>query len=527
MSRRKEVIYKYGRYAGKYLSDEECVSLEKLMNLDINHGVVEDLKNVIWDLSSHDVDMIKEAMSNEPVDFTDKRGKLLDHQTLGVAYMFFAKRLVLGDSVGLGKTVEVAGLLNLLENNYMKSGKEFRFLYLTNKNIVSQAQDELIKFTGNYVQTVYGEKPKVKKFIENNYGELTSSVVGTHSLIKSLDFQEYLRGFILDTGDIPFDALIIDESGDILSNTATQMYKDGMYLANMFERVILLNATPFEKELRSFYAQLNFVDSSLLPTKSEFSNTYEVFDYYGNYPTFSGKYKNQEEFRKLVSYRYFARTRQFLGAEMKDCTAEVVELPVTDEQRYLLKRTSMSQMVFDCPSYFTLEGIPTNVDTTPKLAAVLRILRDDWRDAKSVLIYARYKEAQWAIYQTLDELGYNVAVMNGDTSEKEREDTINRFRLGDISVLVTNVQKGLNFGNCNHCIFYNFDPNTNNMVQFEGRMTRSFNIYNKHVKMLLTKGQELSTFNKILSDRAEASNVFAGSDYSCVLSLLINEKEIN
>ena len=117
--------------------------------------------------------------------------------------------------------------------------------------------------------------------------------------------------------------------------------------------------------------------------------------------------------------------------------------------------------------------------------------------------------------------------MNGDTSEKEREDTINRFRLGDISVLVTNVQKGLNFGNCNHCIFYNFDPNTNNMVQFEGRMTRSFNIYNKHVKMLLTKGQELSTFNKILSDRAEASNVFAGSDYSCVLSLLINEKEIN
>ena len=87
MSRRKEVIYKYGRYAGKYLSDEECVSLEKLMNLDMNHGVVEDLKNVIWDLSSHDVDMIKEAMSNEPVDFTDKRGKLLDHQTLGVAYM--------------------------------------------------------------------------------------------------------------------------------------------------------------------------------------------------------------------------------------------------------------------------------------------------------------------------------------------------------------------------------------------------------------------------------------------------------
>ena len=77
-----------------------------------------------------------------------------------------------------------------------------------------------------------------------------------------------------------------------------------------------------------------------------------------------------------------------------------------------------------------------------------------------------------AIYKYLSALGISVAVMNGDTSLKERNDYINKFVLGDIKVLVTNVQKGLDFNNCNHCIFYDYDPSSSKMVQFEGRMAK-------------------------------------------------------
>lgn len=524
MGRKKEITYYNGRLKGKYLDEETCNKLEALLRLDEEKGFVKELKNVIYVLSDSEIEEIKRVGNSDFMDFTDRQGELTNIQTTGVAYMYFAKRLLLGDSVGLGKTVEVCGLCNLLENNAMKEGKDFKFLYLTNKNIVSQARDEMIKFTGNYVETVYGEKAKVQKFVKNNYVELNYSVVGSHSLIKSVDFQEYLRTFRADTGYNPFDLLIIDESGDILTNPSTQTYKEALFLAKMFDRIILLNATSFEKQLREFYSQLNYLDDSFLPTKTEFSKTYEVFDYYGPYPTFSGKYRNAETFRNLVGYRYLKRTRRESGAIMKDCTAEIVEVPLSVEQKNLLTKTSMPQLVYDCPSYFNM-GVETNTSTTPKIAAVIRLLRDVIPSGESVLIYCRYKEAQLCLQDILAEHGYYSEILNGGTVQATREKYVNRFKIRDIPILITTVQKGLNFGNCNYCIFYDYDPNPSKMVQFEGRMTRSFDIIDKHVYMVLSSGTELRTFNNIIRDRATASDLFAGSDFSCVLELLLKKEK--
>lgn len=522
MGRKKEIIYYNNRLKGKYIDKETCNKLEALLKLDEAKGYVKELKNVIYVLSDSEVEEIKRLGSSEFMDFSDRQGELTNIQTTGVAYMYFAKRLLLGDSVGLGKTVEVCGLCNLLENNAMKEGKDFKFLYLTNKNIVPQARDEMIKFTGNYVEAVYGEKAKVQKFVKDNYMGLNYSVVGSHSLIKSVDFQEYLRTFKSDTGYNPFDLLVIDESGDILTNSSTQMYKEALFLSKMFDRIILLNATSFEKQLREFYNQLSYLDDSFLPTKTEFSKTYEIFDYYGPYPTFSGKYKNAEVFRNLVGYRYLKRTRRDSGAVMKDCTAEIIEVPLSSEQKNLLSKTSMPQLVYDCPSYFNM-GVETDVYTTPKIASTIRLLRDVIPSGESVLIYCRYKEAQVCLQDTLAEHGYYSEILNGDTSQAVREKFVNRFKIGDIPILITNVQKGLNFGNCNYCIFYNYDPNPSKMVQFEGRMTRSFDIIGKHVYMLLSSGTELKTFKNIIGDRAKAGNLFAGSDFSCVLELLLKK----
>lgn len=524
MGRKKEITYCNNRLKGKYLDDSTCNRLEALLKLDEAKGYVKELKNVIYVLNDSEVEEIKRLGSSDFMDFSDRQGELTNIQTTGVAYMYFAKRLLLGDSVGLGKTVEVCGLCNLLENNAMKEGKDFKFLYLTNKNIVSQTRDEMIKFTGNYVETVYGEKAKVQKFVKNNYMGLNYSVVGSHSLIKSVDFQEYLRTFKSDTGYNPFDLLVIDESGDILTNQKTQMYKDALFLAKMFDRIILLNATSFEKQLREFYNQLSYLDESFLPTKTEFSNTYEVLDYYGPYPTFSGKYKNADKFRKLVGYRYLKRTRRESGAIMKDCTAEIVEVPLSAEQKSLLTKTSMPQLVYDCPSYFNM-GVETDVHTTPKMASTIRLLRDVIPSGESVLIYCRYKEAQVCLQDILAEHGYYSEILNGDTSQAVREKFVNRFKIGYIPILITNVQKGLNFGNCSYCIFYNYDPNPSKMVQFEGRMTRSFDIIGKHVYMLLSSGIELKTFKNIIGDRAKASDLFAGSDFSCVLELLLKKEK--
>ena len=524
MGKKKEVLFYNGRYVGKRLDEDICNKLESLRRIEEAGGYVKELRNIIYELSPSDIDVIKATKSNTKVEL--KKGTLERIQTVGVAYMYYARRLVLGDSVGIGKTVEVCGLCNFLESLAEKNGLDFHFLFLTEKNLVKQVTDEMIKFTGNYVQSVYGVKKSVTDFIEGNKDEIQYSVVGSHSLLNSTDFQEFLFSYDHDNGQCPFDLLVVDEAGDVLTNSATQTYKNAIEISKLFDRIILLNATPFEKDLRMFYNQINFVDETLLPTKTEFSKSYEVMSYTGPYPKFSGKYKNQDQFKYLVGYRYLARTRKNTGATMTNCSADAIVVELSPEQKELLQKTSMPTMVYDCPSYFNM-GVETNIHTTPKLKALIDLLTGKLKSEKSILVYSRYKESQRSIQTVLAQHGIDASIMNGDSTQEERNNIIDHFKLGDIRVLITNVQKGLNFGNCNVCVFYTYDPNPNKMVQFEGRMTRSYNIDNKHVYLIISRGKELKTFKETISDRAKASDVFAGSDFSCVLSILLDKSRIN
>lgn len=527
MGKRKEVIYHEGKLQGKLLTDAECTVLDKLIHISLENGSVTDLKNCIYYLSEPDVDRIKAQKSSEGIDKT--LGTLEDTQTVGVAYMYYAKRLVLGDSVGMGKTVELCGLFNLLRQKRRKEGYDFNFLYLTEKNLVAQTRDETIRFTGEYVDAVYGDAKSVNNFLKENKDEVNYSIVASHSIVKNVNFQEYIRTLYkgVEEGQKPFDILVVDEAG-ILSNQNTQMYKMTKVIADMFDYVIILNATSFEKNLAMFYSQIAFIDDTLLPTKTDFNKRYVVFNYTGPYPVPTGKYKNAEEFRALVGYRYFARTRKSTGAYMKDCSADVLVSDLSQTQKWLLGRTNMPHMVYDCPSYFYKDGsFEDTVDNTPKLKDLLTVVNMILEMDEQVLIYATYKEAQSSIQRILFENSVFSVIMNGETDIKEKNSIIDKFKSGSIKVLITNVQKGLNFGHCNYCVFYNYDPNPNKMVQFEGRMTREHNIVGKHVYLLISRGKELSKFKSVVADRAQASDLFAGSDFSCVMSLLLDNDKIN
>ena len=305
---------------------------------------------------------------------------------------------------------------------------------------------------------------------------------------------------------------------------STKTYANGKHLADDFDWVVVMNATPFETNLRTFYAQLNFCDETLLPAKTVFQNLYEEksYNHFGGYPKFNGKYKNANIFKNQVKYRYLARTRKGLGAVMRDCTAEVIESPLSPIQKELLKKTSMPQMVYDCPSYFD-ETIVMDRNNTPKLGSLLDLINNDFKNEKTILVYSRYKESQRGIMEALLNEGISCEIMNGDTDIDEKNKIISQFKMGDFRVLITNVQKGLNFGDCNVCIFYSYDPNTNKMVQFEGRTTRSVDIVGKHSRVLVSSGKERNRFDKGLADRAKGSDAFAGSDYSCVLMLLLDK----
>ncbi len=528
MGRAKQLRYYNDRLQGS-LTDTQCQILDTIIETDKNGGYFTDFKHLIKNLSDAEIDYmidyVKSEMCEPPDEITTQYGdgELRDMQTTGVAFMYVAKRCLNGDSVGLGKTVQACALAELVKKDYARQGKVFRYLFLTEKNLINQTRREMIKYSGSYVHLLEGDKKNVEKYINSDFPH-QYSVVGTHSLLTSESFLAWLKSE-LDMDTPPFDMIFVDESS-IISNLTAKITKNAIDLFKYFERVVLLNATPFGTKVDTFYAQLHLLDEAMLPPKTTFQKDYCEMDYRWSYPRPTGKYKAGmgEKFRELVSYRYVARTRKDNGAVMENCTGELVISPLSQLQKEWLPKTSINQMIFDCPQAINPD-IEYTLVNVPKLSSLYTILRKKCYDADTILIYVHYREAQEALSEWLTFNGYSNRVLCGETKPKEREIIINGFKEKQFQILITNVQKGLNFGSTDHCIFYSFNPNPAKMVQFEGRITRSFDIVGKHIYLLVSEGVELDRLNTVIKTRATASAEFTQSDLSCVMNLLLDSTE--
>lgn len=519
----REVEFYNGKYRGS-LRDDQCRKLDLVLQTnEIKGGALTDLTNCIYNLLDSQVDEIIESYESGKIitDYDKPKGTLRDYQTLGVAFGFFGGNFILGDSVGLGKTVETAGFINLSR----EQGAAARYLCLTEKNIVSQFRKEMVKFTGEFVTLMKsGEDSVLEHFVEDNpYNQdLKYDVVGTHYLLRSGRFIQWLEQYRVSMGKPPFDILIVDESSVLGGKTTTDTVKGFRAIKGYFKKIIFLNATPFETNLGVFYNQLNLLDSHMLPSRKAFETKYCETRWNGMYNELTGKYKNQEEFRKLISYFYFARTREENGAVMDKCEGRIVMSDLSDIQKAWLKKTTMYKLVFDCPNELD-DRIEFNEENVPKLKSLRALLENECKDAESILIFSYYKTAQNSLHEWLEKQGYTNEVLNGDTISKDRERIINDFKSFKYRVLITNVQKGLNFGACNHCIFYSFDTNPSKMVQFEGRTTRSFDIVGKNIYILCSKGKEEKQLNSVVKERAKATKDLSTTDISVVMSILLGE----
>lgn len=523
-SRAKVVKYFNGRYQGS-LSDQHCELLDEIIDLDRSHGSYSEFAHMIYSMSDSDVTTFIEDMEEfgaemHPVEL--KYGTLSDFQTTGVAFLVTSRRCILGDSVGMGKTVEVAGAINYIRNLYTAAGREMRFLALTEKNLAHQFRKEMVKFTGSFVQLVEsGEQKQVSMFVASNpyQDDLQYSVVGTHALLTTPGFIQWLEQCRTMGKGFPFDTLVIDESS-VLGGKNTQIVNGYKSIAKYFKNIFFLNATPFETQLQIFYNQLALLDDSFLPTKTNFTKEYCLMDYRGMYPRPTGKYKNQKQFKELVAYRYLARTRKDQGVTLEGCEGKVILSPLSDIQKDWLNKSQLKRMIYDCPTYID-PTIEFNSENVPKLASLADLFHNEMADADTVIIFVHFKEAQRYISEWLTKMGKSNRVLNGETSNQDRQSIIEGFKQGLFNVLITNVQKGLNFGDCDYCVFYSFDPNPSRMIQFEGRITRSLEIVGKHVYILCSKGAEYKTLNDVVRQRAKATTEFTNADISLVMDILL------
>lgn len=59
------------------------------------------------------------------------------------------------------------------------------------------------------------------------------------------------------------------------------------------------------------------------------------------------------------------------------------------------------------------------------------------------------------------------------------------------------------------------------MIQFEGRITRDFDVIGKHIYVLCSRGKEYETLNKVVRQRAKATADFTNTDLSVIMNILL------
>lgn len=481
------------------------------------------LLHSIYDLSPEDVNRIIESRSSDGIAM--RMGSLRGYQTYGVCYMLTAGNLLLTDSVGLGKTSQASAVINLKRSRLreLHPDRKFRYLFFTEVGLVEQAQSELIRFTGRYIPTTTGASDSVDELIEWVDGNVDSfdGLVASYSAVSSsYKFMVWMSNFVKKYGR--FDVVFVDE-GSVLANRMSGVAGAFKSLRDKFVRNrIVLNATPFERDLLTFYTQLDFIEPTAVPMRGVFDDLFISKNHttgviYG--------YKNPEMFKSMFRYLTFGQTRMDLGVEVKGSSCEVVMYRLSEKQRELLNLTIHKSYVFDDPSWLD-PSIEVTESINPKLLA-LRYLMESKIGSDKVMVYTKNIESQETLSRYLESHGYRSLILNGnDNTPKKKAKKVEMFRNEDYQVLITNLKKGLNLDFTKHLVFYSYSEMSSLTVQIEGRIIRSQSIHDKHVYMLVGNSHEyksLAKSKKSTEDRLSHTS----NDISLVCDFLLKEGNLN
>lgn len=504
-------------YNGMYLGRMTVPNAEIILKIRQSKQV-DSLKRMVFDFpvdlileSVNECKRIRDIIREKNIDYTQYIGKLRDYQTIGTAFMYYSNRSILGDGVGLGKTVEVSALINYLKSK----GEMTRFLMAVENSALSQTTYELIRFTGLNIVALPSEAVKLKRIINKLDWTKIDGIVVKHSMLRSDYFSRWLALNLDEKGMCKvFNTFFLDESSVIKNNT-TKTYKYTKNICDICSRVHFMNATTFELRLMDVYNQADMMNPALLPKKWRIEKDFCKFGRSSYWTKVDGKakmnfrrdlvgYKNQQIFKESLKLFYFGRCKADIGMDMPHIH-KVYEVEPSGDQLLAIGQGYRYNEVLNCPSLIPDLNMNTDVKDCPKLARLVDIVDNEF-SGQSVMVYCFHIEAQRAIADELKKIGRNPMILNGETPDDERYKIQTDFNSGKCDVIITNIKKSLNLYGGDVCIFYSVLTNPSALFQAAGRIDRNVDDKIKtYILLLYANTDEYKMFTNVVKQRAQDS----------------------
>ena len=504
-------------YQGMYIGQMEPQQADLILNIR-QAEEIPNLKNMLFNFppelvprSLEECKSIRQIIKDENIDYTPYIGELRKYQTVGAAFMYMSPRSIIGDGVGLGKTAEIAALINYLK----QTGQVTRFLVAVETSALGQTQAELIRFTGLNIVALPSEAVKLKKVIAKTDWSKIDGMVIKHSALRSDVLSKWISLNLDENGLCRiFNTFFLDESSVIKNlNTKTAIYTKN--ICDICTRVHFMNATVFETNIIDIYNQSDMLNEAILPKRWKIEQEFCTFGRTSYWTKENGKakmnfrrdltgYKNQEIFKDRLKLFYFGRCKADIGMDMPHIH-KVYEIEPSNEQSMALQKGYRHMEVLNCPSLIPDMMTPTTRQTVPKIERLCQLLENEFANDK-VMVYCFHTEAQEAIAQECIKLGKKPVILNGQNKDEERFEIQTKFNKGEYDVIITNIMKSLNLFGGDVCIFYSNNLTPSKMFQVAGRVDRNVDDKIKTFVLLIYKGtDEYKHFMEVTSKRAKDS----------------------
>lgn len=452
---------------------------------------------------------IRQLLKDDNIDCSQYISELRDYQTVGTAFMYLSPRSIISDGCGLGKTVEISGLLNWLRNQHEMT----RFLMAVETSAIGQVQAELSRFCGFYTVAMPSEAPKIKKVIESTDWTKVDGIIIKHSTLRSDAFSKWLALNLDENGMCKlFNTFILDESS-VIKNDTTKMFQYTQNICNIVGRVHLMNATAFETSIVDIYNQLNMINGVLLPKKWRIEKEFCTYTRASYWTKENGKaklnfrrersgYKNQEAFKQSLRLVYFGRSAKDVGKDLPHIY-KVYEVEPSNAMSLGLEKGYRYNEILNCPSLLPDAGIPMDRKNVPKLDRLCDLIQNEFA-GQSVMVYCFHLAAQQAIADEMVKIGRKPITLNGSCTDAERLKAQDGFNNGTYDVIITNIKKSLNLYGGDVCIFYSMETNPSKSFQIASRVDRHIDDSIKTFVLMLYKGtDEYRFFTTTVKQRAK------------------------
>lgn len=175
------------------------------------------------------------------------------------------QRILIADSVGLGKTLEAG----ILVSELISRGRGKRILVLAVKSMLTQFQQEFWnRFTIPLTRLDSQGLQRVRNRIPTNHNPFLyfdRSIISIDTLKQDIDYRHYLE-------QAYWDIIIIDEAHNVAERgSSSQRARLAKLLATRSDTLIMLSATPHDGKAESFASLVNMLDPTAIANPSDYS----------------------------------------------------------------------------------------------------------------------------------------------------------------------------------------------------------------------------------------------------------------